>query len=233
MPVICPGRCNTAYRRAEVVGTPHELVPHWGQPVHCVSCRNRARDQLLDLPELVAAVWLEAVHGSPGPKVGTVGRSASEPPWPGQASRLLTDHIVGGLLDLEDDIRTLRHLHARRIGRTEGASVTSATRFLDTHLDWALTHHPLADEIHDRLSGNPASQIAGWHRAALRFTSRDRRVVHHRVPCPRCELLSLVREDGDDYIACRNPECGLLLTPAEFAQHVRQQAAAYGRDAAA
>ncbi|MEU1800887.1 hypothetical protein [Streptomyces sp. NPDC019937] len=225
MPAACPGAHNNAWRRAEAelktIGTPHDLKPTWGQPVHCNRCTDRARAQLAELPELVAAIWLEATHGSRGPKVGTIGRSAHRPPWPGEASRMLTDLIVGGLTELEDDIRDQRRLNHRPSRAGEGGTATGAVRFLTTHLDWALTEHPLAAESHERLSGNPASLIDQWHRAAMRFTARDARLEHRRVPCPRCELLTLFRAEGDDYIACRNVACELLLTPTELEDHVR------------
>ncbi|MEV5138444.1 hypothetical protein AB0K71_05800 [Streptomyces syringium] len=237
VPVPCPGPENNAWRRAEQGraerNTEHELTPTWGHPLHCTRCAARARTELAELPELLAAVSLEATHASPGPRAGTIGRTSTEPPWPGQASRLLTDHIVGGLLALEDDIRDLRSLNPRTGPWREGATVTASARFLDTHLAWALEHHPLAGEPHDRLSGNPAAQIHGWHRAALRFTGRDTRVEHHRVPCPRCELLTLFRSDGDDYIECRNIACGALLTPAECAQRIKAVALIYAENAAA
>jgi len=237
-PEVCPGRCNHAWRRAELervsLGTLHELSPRWGQPLHCEPCAIRARQQLAELPELVAAIWLEAVHGSRGPKVGTIGRSsATHASWPGQASRLLTDHIVGGLLELEDDIRDLRRLRVRPGRGIEGRNVTEAVRFLGAHLDWALTEHPAATETHDRDSANPASQIGAWHRAALRFTARDPRLEHHRVPCPRCEMLTLFRADGDDYIECRNAACQLLLTPSEYFDHTREVARGYQGQSAA
>lgn len=232
MPTPCPGRCNAAYRRAEqdrtTLGTLHDLSPRHGQPLHCEPCAVRARQQLAELPELVAAIWLEATHGSRGPKVGTIGRSAATvASWPGQASRLLTDLIVGGMLELEDDIRELRRLRIRPGRGIEGHDVTGAVRFLGAHLDWALASHPAASEIHDRDSANPASQIGGWHRAAQRFTARDARLEHHRVPCPRCEMLTLFRADGDDYIECRNVACQLLLTPGEFHEHTRALASGY------
>jgi len=229
-PVACPGRENHAWREAEqqlaTHGTPHELQPRWGQPVHCPACTARAHKQLAELPELVAAIHMEALHGTRGgPKTGTIGRiGGGIPSWPGQASRLLTDRIVGGLAELEDDWRQLRGLTARTIRGSEGATLTASTRFLTAHLDWALTHHPCATDPHDRDSFNPASQIGDWHRAALRYTSRDKRADHHRIPCPHCSLLSLYRGDGDDYIECRNPACGTLLTPAEYHERTRQVA---------
>lgn len=236
MPTPCPGNCNNAWRRAEIAlidtGAEHNIPAAWGQPVHCDRCTGRARTQLAELPELVAAISLEALNGTPAKTTGTIGR-ATVATWPGQASRLLTDHIVGGVLDLEDDIRELRRLRHRPGRGIEGRDVTGAVRFLSTHLSWALVEHPLAEEVHDRLSGNPAAQIQGWHRAAERFTRRDPRLEHRRVPCPRCELLTLFREDGDDYIGCRNIACELLLTPAEFDEHTEKLADAYKVNAAA
>ena len=235
----CPGPHNNAWRSAEAeraaTGIDHELQPAWGQPVHCERCTTRAHAELAELPELLAAIWLEATHGTRGLPVGTIGRSATHPAWPGQASRLLTDHIVGGLAELEDDIREQRRLSRplNREARREGMTATAAVSFLQAHLDWALSEHPAATEPHDRLSANPAAQIHGWHRAAQRFTARDVRLDHHRVPCPRCELLTLFRADGDDYVECRNPACGTLLTSAELFAHTKAVATEYSQRAAA
>lgn len=226
-PTQCPGSCNNAWRRAEeqqaADGTPHDIPVTWGQPIHCPRCVQRTHAQLAELPELIVAIGLEAVYGTAAKTTGTIGRT-HVPAWPGQASRLLTDHIVGGLVELEDDLRDLRHLRHRPGRGTEAKTAAGAIRFLTTHLDWALTHHPAAHETHDRNSANPAAQIAGWHRTAQRFTRRDPRLEHHRIPCPRCELLTLFRADGDDYIECRNIACQLLLTPGEYHDHTRRLA---------
>ncbi|MFI2078472.1 hypothetical protein [Streptomyces triculaminicus] len=231
MPVLtpCPGNHNNAWRHAEAeresTGIDHELQPAWGDPIHCTRCALRARSELADVPELLAAVWLESLHGTRPRSTGTIGR-APVATWPGEACRLLTDHIVGAMLTLEDDIRDLRRLQRRR-PTAEGAAITSAVRFLSAHLDWALTDHPAAAEVHDRLSANPAAQIHSWHTAATRFTRRDTGVERYAAPCPRCDLLGLFRADGDDYIECRNVACGLLLTPAEYAAHTTALAASY------
>ena len=236
MPAPCPGPCNNSWRKAEAqlaaVGADHDVPVTWGQPVHCDRCTARARAQLAELPELVVAVGLEASYGTAAKTSGTIGR-IHIPAWPGQASRLLIDHIVGGMLELEDDLRELRGFRHRPGRGTEGGNVTGAARFLTAHLSWALVEHPLAHEVHDRLSGNPAAQIQGWHRAAERFTRRDARLEHHRIPCPRCELLTLVRADGDDYIECRNINCQTLLTPGEYLEHTKKMAATYKTNAAA
>jgi hypothetical protein len=213
---VCPGSHNNAWRKAEAAGEPHDLTPTWGTPLHCLTCMGRAYHQLCELPELLAAVWLEAINGTrAGDKVGTIGR-APEATWPGQSARLMTDLIVGGLVELEDDLRDLRHLNVRPDRGREGQTVSGAVTFLLTHLDWALTHHPAATETHDRDSANPASQISYWHRAATRFTRRDARLEQRTAPCPKCDWKALFFADGEDYIECRNPACGALLTEAEY-----------------
>lgn len=226
-PSRCPGPCNNAWRHAEaataVDGTPHDIPVTWGQPVHCPRCTHRTHGQLAELPELIVAIGLEAIYGTAPKNTGTIGR-IHIPAWPGQASRLMTDHIVGGLLELEDDIRELRRFRHRPARGTEAKSAAGAITFLTAQLDWALIEHPAAGEIHDRLSANPAAQITAWHRAATRFTRRDARLEHHRVPCPRCELLTLYRADGDDYIECRNINCQMLLTPGEYHDHTQRLA---------
>ncbi|MFE2407105.1 hypothetical protein ACFXDE_02040 [Kitasatospora sp. NPDC059408] len=213
-PTACPGPCNCAWRDAERTGLPHDYTPTWGQPVHCQTCQDRTRTDLTELPELLAAIWLEATHGTARPADVTTSRPAGIAPWPGQASRLLTDHIVGGLTEIEDDVRDLRGLGSRPDDVREGTTATQAVRFLNAHLDWILEHHPAANETHEPGSGNPAAQIRHFNRTAKRFTSRDARMEQKAAPCKRCDWRALAHADGADYVECRN--CGLLMTPAEY-----------------
>jgi hypothetical protein len=219
MPVLtpCPSAHNNAWRKAEALGLPHELTPTWGTPIHCLGCTGRAYHQLSELPELLAAVWLEAIHGTKASsQTGTIGRIGLNATWPGQSARMMTDLIVGGLTELEDDLRDLRHLGHRPDRGREGQTATGAVTFLLVHLEWALVHHPAATEPHDRDSANPASQIGYWHRAATRFTRRDARLEQRTAPCPKCDWRSLFFGDGEDYIACRNPACENLMTETEY-----------------
>lgn len=218
MPALtaCPSRHNDAWRRAEASNEPHDLQPVYGNPVHCLGCQGRAYHQLTELPELLAAVWLEATHGTAAKPTGTIGRVGIEHAWPGQASRLMTDAIVGGLVELEDDIREQRGFRHRPSRGAEGQTATGAVSFLLVHLEWALSQHPAATEPYDRDSANPGSQIHHWHKAAQRFTRRDQLRVQLAAPCPKCDLRTLARDDGDDYIECKNPSCGVLLTSKEY-----------------
>lgn len=219
MPALtaCPSRHNDAWRRAEATEQPHDLQPVYGSPVHCLGCQGRAYHQLRELPELLAAVWLEATRGTRPKQTGTIGRTGQRPAWPGEQARMVTDWIVGGLTELEDDIREQRHLNHRPSRGREGQTATGAVNFLTVHLEWALAEHPAATELYDRDSANPGSQIASWHRLAERFTKRDKLTVQMAAPCPRCDLRTLARADGDAYIECRNPACGGLLTEGEYA----------------
>lgn len=222
-PAPCPGPCNNAWRTAEANDTEHDLTPTWGQPIHCGRCQLRAQAQLTELPELVAAISLEALNGTAPKTSGTIGRTAV-PSWPGQAARILTEHIVEGLLGIEDVIRAGRRLRPRDMRGREGADVTAAVTFLRAHLSWALERYPGETDAATGETMDPAALIRQWHRGAQRFTRRDPRLEHHRIPCPRCELLTLFRSDGDDYIECRNINCQTLLTPGEYLDHTKRLA---------
>ncbi|MEU4296361.1 hypothetical protein [Kitasatospora aureofaciens] len=222
-PTPCPGPCNRAWRDAEHTGLPHDYTPTWGQPVHCQTCQDRTRADLAELPELLAAIQMEATHGTAKPADVITSRPAGVAPWPGQASRLLVDHILGGLTEIEDDVRELRGLAPRPAAVREGATITATVQFLATHLDWLLDHHPAAGETHERQSGNPAAQIRAFNRTAKRFTARDNRMEQKAAPCKRCDWRALAFADGADYVECRN--CGLLMTPAEYQDWVAEVAA--------
>ncbi|MFC8676695.1 hypothetical protein ACFUEN_28920 [Streptomyces griseorubiginosus] len=247
-PTPCVGVCNVAWRRAEHLHRtqriPHDIPVTWGNPVHCEGCVDRARRHLAELPELLVAVSLEPLYGQRGiPTASTTSAPTDTTPWPGQAARLLTDHIAGGLAETAADLRHLRRLGEHPIrtpGVREGAWISLTVRLLDAHADWLLQEHPLATESHEpaRLgrdiipSGNPAAQIAGWHRAATRFTRRDKAPETKRfAPCKRCggpwlaESRDLRLVDDEPYIECQDPDCRALLTHAEYARYVKDLAA--------
>ncbi|MEV5472760.1 hypothetical protein AB0L66_10435 [Streptomyces sp. NPDC052207] len=247
-PAPCLGACNTAWRRAEHLRrtdkTPHDIPVCWGEPVHCNGCVARARRHLTELPELLVAVLLEPLHGTRGAPAATTNSAPTDTtPWPGQAARLLTDHIAGGLAEIAADVRRLRNLGehpVREPGVREGEWIGRTIRLLEAHLDWLLQEHPLATESHEstRIDGvmvasvNPAAQIAAWHRSATRFTGRDKAPETKRfAPCKRCggpwlaESRELRLVDDEPYIECQDPDCQALLTHAEYARYVKDLAA--------
>lgn len=237
MPTPCPGPCNNAWRRAETLladtGTEHHLTPTWGNPTQCDSCVDRTRRHLLELPELLIAVQLEAVHGTYTKTTGTIGR-VHVPAWPGQASRLLIDRIVGEMAELQADILIARGIWngdrepARASQPGERRLIEGIAATLDAHWDWAMQHHPAAHEPHDRDNANPGGQVTGWHRTCQRFTRRDeQRDVKRLAPCPRChgpwlaESRELRLVDDQPYIECRDPDCRRILTQGEYDTYVK------------
>jgi hypothetical protein len=238
----CPGPCNNAWRRAETLlaetGTEHHLTPAWGQPVQCDGCTARARQQLGELPELLAAVHLEALNATRSPNTATIhARSSDAPAWPGQVARLLTEMILGEMEELEADTLIQRGIwhdgrEPRRDGITEGRRIGDCAQILDAHLDWMMQHHPAATELHDRGNANPGGQIRGWYGAATRFIkAHPQHDVRKLAPCPRCKGPYLaesrdLRLVGDrPYIECRDPDCQRILTSAEYDTYVKALAA--------
>lgn len=236
-PKTCPGPCNNAWRRAEEAlaetGTEHHLTPSWGQPIQCYGCVERTGQQLAELPALLDAVLLEAFEGTPTKLTGTIGR-ITVATWPGQASRLLVDRIVSEMAELEADILTRRgiwdadRLPARGTAPNERRHIGGIVSALLGHWEWAMQHHPAADEPHDRDNANPGGQATGWYRTALRFTKADeQRDVKRLAPCPRCHGPYLVesrelRLAGDrPYIECRDPDCRRILTQDEYDTYVK------------
>lgn len=222
IPIPCPGVHNNRWRAAEAADLPHELNPYWGDPIHCLSCQGHTYRQLGELPELLAAVWIEAQCGTAAPQDVTTMRPSGTPPWPGQAARLLTDRIIGGMLELEEDLRELRRLPTRPDRGREGATATGTIRFLTAHIGWAMERHPAAQEPHHRDSANPGSQVRYWHLAAMKFTKRDEQRTEERLaPCPRCHGPYLVTSPVDGLIECRDLDCQRVMTQEEYEGYVK------------
>ncbi|MFF3151824.1 hypothetical protein [Streptomyces sp. NPDC057910] len=226
---ICPGPCNTAWRRAEEVaaetGTEHHITPAWGQPVQCHGCVERARHQLSQLPALLAAVHLEATNGSRAPLTAAI-RSGAGPDaaFPGQAPLVLNETLLGEMEELATDVL---HLRGLGMGSTPtgpaGRRITGAVQVLEAHLDWMMQHHPAAAEPHDRANANPGGQIRSWHAAAQRFVKdHPQREVQRLGPCPHCKGPYLVQStdlrlvNDLPYIECRDPDCRRVFTTPEY-----------------
>jgi hypothetical protein len=238
-PTPCPGPCNNAWRRAEKAfaetGTEHAITPVMGEPAHCGTCVDRTRERLAELPPLLADVRREGAFGTRTKTTGTIGR-ASVASWPGQASRLLVDRIVGEMAELQADILKARGIWnedrqpARSTAANETAHIRAIVGSLMAHCDWAMQHHPAAWEPWGRDNANPGGQIAGWHRAGLVFTKQDeQREVRRLAPCPRCRGPWLVESrdlglDKNDqvYIECRDPDCQRVMTRSEYNSYVKE-----------
>lgn len=211
---VCPGPCNRALRRAP---DPGDRTPEPGNPVWCDRDGLLVARCLAELPELLAAIHLEALYGTPSPGA-RVRRTNSAPPWPGEAARMLTDLIVGGLLTLEDELRYLRG-YSPRPDLPEGAAASRAIQVLNGSLEWLLQQHPDAADP----EAAPGALILRWQYTAVRFTKADvPRTVQKDLPCPSCDLLTLTTVPGEDSVECGN--CGLILRDEEYQRRVKQYA---------
>ncbi|MEV5944394.1 hypothetical protein [Streptomyces sp. NPDC051994] len=232
---ICPGPCNTAWRRAEELsaesGTEHHITPAWGQPVQCDSCVERARRQLGELPALLAAVHLEATNGSRAPITAAIRSSAgADASFPGQAPLVLIETLLGEMEELEADVLQLRGLgSAFNPAGPIGPRITGVVQVLEVHLDWTMQQHPAASEPHDRTNANPGGQIRGWHAAAQRFVKdHPQRDVQRLGPCPNCKGPYLVQStdlrlvNDLPYIECRDPDCQRVFTTPEYNAYMRE-----------
>lgn len=221
MPTPCPGRCNSAWRRAEELGQQHTLEPVPGEPVHCWACYAGAHTQLHQLPALFDAIYLEGEEGTLAKLVGTIGRVGLQaPPWPGQHARLFADGLGEGILILANDVR--EHMDEPWMNPGTGtATINRAIGTLIRHLRWLLAEHPCATDSHGGRSGNPAWQIHSWHRSAEVFCKQDeQRPIDRIAACPRCRDPWMRSRNG--VVECTNMDCQNVMFNDEYAVHVQR-----------
>lgn len=130
---------------------------------------------------------------------------AARSPWP--------DDQVGHLA-----VATVLDFWARDWAdlRGEGLPVPEVGRlcgWLSDRLDWALREHPALDEF-----ARDVSDLLGalWGLAG----HGSARPKPMEAACPSCSLLTLVQPFPEANIECVTVDCGRILTPAEYAEHV-------------
>jgi len=191
-------------------------------PMVCDGCATQMATELSQVVDLYATV---AGQLAPGQSAGERVGGTREPPLPLRVTPLdltmpprrlsLTaqarahpDDQVGVLsvaseLDFwAQDWRAARDM--REVG--PGPTVVEIVGWLSNRLDWAQRHYPVIDEY-----------AADVHRLIriLRTATGMGALVHYlAAPCPTCDLVALVREDGADYVECRN--CHRLWTEEEY-----------------
>jgi Zn ribbon nucleic-acid-binding protein len=108
---------------------------------------------------------------------------------------------------LDQWVRDWQETRARREGLPV-PTVPELVRWLRHRLEWACDEHPAVDEF--------AAEVRETL-AALRGVLGLTRLRHRLpAPCPDCEMLTLVREDGGDYVECG--ACHRLWTEDEYAR---------------
>jgi hypothetical protein len=181
----------------------------------------RLRRQLADLPELYTWAHLSLAPGS-GPAGPRVTGATRTPPLP-----LRLD--VLSLLGPGDYVdRATPGTETDQHGPMPAAAVLSAwcqvfsgqpCRHLTTAVDFLLRVHD--DACRHALAADYADDIADLHHQLARHAHTRPRRRPMQLPCPRCELLTLVRQDGRD-VECTNPGCRALLEPADYDRRAEQ-----------
>lgn len=189
--------------------TPNQ-VTHPGDPVWCEEHRWQIRDHLTELPELYAAMHLEATHGTAKPSADKVSGTRTHPsPSPRIDD---ADQLARWACDWEDTIRhELGHPAAPHTATGRPRALTEATRYLLVHLTKALELDDGGSEPVALIFG---TEVNRTHRTLLRKTSRDTLIHRLKAPCPACDIRALQRRDGEDHIRCTH--CHTLWTEVEY-----------------
>lgn len=224
----CPGPCNAAWRKAEVLyqlaldvhekrlaaglpseePVPHDVRPEPGAPVWCRRCASIVRACLHELDDLTAILEAEVAGRrgqADGPKVS--GSASSPSPAPKADD---VDEIVTTLEEWEQAWRERRGWPARPLrGRSAPRSI-GCVSWLARHLDGILADPDVAPDF--------GLELLRLHRAATRATATHPDKVRKPLPCPRCDRKTLVHEGGARHVACEAEGCGRLLTLDEYDQ---------------
>ncbi|MFD8596987.1 hypothetical protein ACFV1L_18495 [Kitasatospora sp. NPDC059646] len=175
---------------------------------------------LRDLPELLAYAHLALQPGSTTRSSHVTGATRTAPLpcsinvlsllGPAASDTVRDPHgDQDGLVPAVGTITAWARLHAEEHGQQPAdTNLGTLLAYLTSLLPWA-AEQPWADEY--------ANEIADLHRRCtpLALLRPRRRLM--QLPCPRCHLQSLVREDGHD-AECATPGCGVILRPDEYDQ---------------
>ncbi|MFI9005087.1 hypothetical protein [Streptomyces sp. NPDC053541] len=187
----------------------------------CVRCGDRLRGWLAEIPRQLVLLAASLELGSrPAQGYGGAGRAHSPLPVRGDVLNLLGPAAAGTVRDTARDqtgpapVHATLHAWADQLAEDLGhrlAPINPRAPYADylaRHLDhivrspWvALLHAELADVV----------------RRIRAITSTEPRRRAMDAPCPSCTAFALGHTDWQTYVDCE--ACGLLLTPAEYAEH--------------
>lgn len=226
----CPSRCNRKWREAveayetavqKWVGAgckgdepqPPEIEPWPGEPVLCRKCAAIARGALRELPQAYDALAsVKFLTRSASADEERRGRSDVPPsPSPGADQQ---DEICHTITAWEDDLRQhLRHAAAADTGE-QRADLAASVDYVNTN--WrAMIERP-------ECAGEFADEITRLHRVAVAMVKNKPIRKHLPAPCPSCDMLTMVQEEGFAgrpwYVECAEHlgGCGRLYQEAEY-----------------
>jgi hypothetical protein len=231
---VCCGPCNIPYQRARAIFDEAQrnyerdyeiwvterhregrepirpekprMTPSMGTPIWCGKCTSVVRRELAELDDLAARLLAEAgeLHSdTTATRIsGSKGRKSPSP------LADLVDELESGLRAWEEDYRG-KPVSVRRGYLT--SALTAEVDWLRAHFDQCITHPGYAQDF--------GRFVRNWHRKMKNAGHAG--TVRHKMkrPCPRCDALSLVWEQGSEYVQCQRRECGRMLSYSEYKQY--------------
>ena len=226
----CPSRCNWRWR--EAMDAYEKAVEKWvargsrgeepqppatepwpGEPVLCRKCASIARGALRELPlAYTALASMKYLTRTASASDERRGRSDVPPsPSPGADQQ---DEICRTVTAWEDDLRQhLRHVAAHDTGDQAG-DLAASVEYLNRN--W----QAMVERV--ECAGDFADEISRLHRVAVAMCKNKPVRKHLPAPCPSCDMLTLVQEEGFAgkpwYVECaeRLGGCGRLYQESEY-----------------
>lgn len=227
----CDFRCNSRYRQAVrdhdsalnlwiergCIGLepdPVDIEPWPGDPVYCQRCASVIRGALRELPLAYTALGsVKFLTRSASADEEHRGRSDVPPsPSPGADH---ADEILRTTTAWEDELRQhLGHACATDHFGDPHATLTASVEYLNTNWTAMIGRDECARDFGD--------EIWRLHATALAMVKNKPIRRHLPAPCPSCDVLALIQEEGIAgkpwYVECveRAGGCGRLYQESEW-----------------
>lgn len=188
---------------------PHRQPRRTSDPV-CDWCTIRIADAIRNLPRHYLALERELPRtgGASGDRV--TGTRSPQPPARLEVLDAMRS-TARMLTEWEDVVRAYRLLSPRRIDVREQAAVLRAAGFLVAFLPTLLGNPDTAPSF--------AADVLRTRSQLMTLLGQHPLRHRLRAPCPHCDLLTLVRDDGDDYVHCMH--CHAFWAEHEYHALVR------------
>ncbi|WP_405019575.1 hypothetical protein OHV05_24565 [Kitasatospora sp. NBC_00070] len=182
--------------------------------------------QLRELPDALVLAHLALLPGAGARGARVSGATRTAPlPCPVDVLSLFGPAAPGTVHDDHGDQDGIIPLGAtiaswaRLIAEQTGQCLVTGT--VGGHLQFLARRPAFAFAILQPWADEYAAEIADVHQHATRLSRTRPRRTPMQMPCPACDMLSLVRQDGRD-IECVTPGCSVLMRPGDYDWRVEQ-----------
>jgi hypothetical protein len=231
-PRACPGKCNERYREAwdahEAAVASYDALDSsqsrpeppslgcWrGEPAWCPPCTSKITTRLAELDDLAALLGATADGHRSSAEAERVSGS-SEPASQSQAADDL-DEMFTMLSSWETIYRELQGWLSAP-PRGELASKETGC------IDWLRRH--LGGILSSDIAADFGLEILQWHQESAGSAKAGVRTLRKPMRCPSrtCRNLTLFWTEGEKNVYCKNPDCGRILSLAEYEIEAERQA---------